>query len=294
MHARTIGRATLTALLLTACGAAETVDGAPPTVVAPSTDQIPTAPTEPSVPTSTLGETSATTLATTTGQLRVTQHQLSCCYTEGQVSFLTIRDAGGTEFAARQFQALGDVYPAIEIDLPVGSYLVESYQRPCDGNCGFLDPPTDQCSQTLDIQAGTSSFLTAAFGPGKGCTMSTTPTVPPSPVPDVFALREPYADCGMDFADEPTGPTASDMRSCLVDANAAGTTAELASYEAGNTEGSPDYFVYRTNADRTVEVFLPNLGRPTDGTWRRYTCTTLTPDARRGFILEDCSEPSTL
>ena len=31
--------------------------------------------------------------------------------------------------------------------LSPGRYRVISYQRPCDGNCGLLDPPTDRCAR---------------------------------------------------------------------------------------------------------------------------------------------------
>ena len=33
--------------------------------------------------------------------------------------------------------------------LPPGLYRVISNQRPCDGNCGFLDPPADRCARRV-------------------------------------------------------------------------------------------------------------------------------------------------
>jgi hypothetical protein len=52
--------------------------------------------------------------------------------------------------------------------------------------------------------------------------------------------------------------------------------------------------VYRTNADRTVDVYLPNMGVPSDGPWRRYSCGDLEADKERVFVLVDCTEPSQL
>ena len=80
-------------------------------------------------------------------------------------------------------------------------------------------------------------------------------------------------------------------RTCFAEANNAGHTAELSAYEAGATPGSPDFIVYRTNADRSVDVFLPNLGRDTDGPWRPYVCSGLRPDAAQGFALDSCTDP---
>ena len=46
------------------------------------------------------------------------------------------------------------------------------------------------------------------------------------PLPDEFALRQPYKDCGMDTSLEVPGGHSGLERDCLVDANAAGTEAE--------------------------------------------------------------------
>ena len=228
--------------------------------------------------------------------LRITQHQTECCYTEGQVSFLVVRDSAGSEVAFRSFQAINPIFPALQMDLPAGRYEVESYQRPCEGNCGSLDPPADRCQADVDLRAGESVFLTAEFAPGQGCAVEQTTAALDSPVPDDFAFRPAYGDCGVDFslemADE--GFAGGDERKCFLEANAAGQTAELSAYEAGSDPEAPDYLVYRTNADRTIEVYLPNMGRPSDSPWRRYTCSGLEADRERVFVLVDCTEPRQL
>lgn len=242
-------------------------------------------------PSSSPVSTVAPTTTVATGRLRVTQHQTSCCYTEGQVSFLTVRDGSGVVVAHRQFEAISMIVPVFDLGLPAGTYEIESYQQPCEGNCGALDPPTDKCTTQVDLAAGAEVFLTAAFAPGAGCSIDRTDTPLASPVPDVFAFREPYTVCGIDFSLEIEGDNPGRERICFADANKAGTTAELSAYEAGATPGSPDFLVYRANADGSVEVFLPNLGRDTDGPWRRYTCSGLHPDTARGFVLDGCTEP---
>ena len=226
-----------------------------------------------------------------TGHLRITQHQTSCCYTEGQVSFLTVRNASGREVVNREFQAINPILPVVDLWLSIGSYNVESYQRPCDGNCGSLDAVTDQCNLQIDVAAGAKVFLTASFAPGEGCSIEQTETALQSPVPDLFAFREPYEDCGLDFSLEMVGDVPGQGRTCFAEANAGGRAAELSAYQAGATPGSPDFIVYRTNADRSVDVFLPNLGRESDGPWRHYVCSGLRPDAVQGFALDGCTDP---
>lgn len=174
---------------------------------------------------------------------------------------------------------------------PIGTYDVESYQRPCDGNCGSLDATTDQCNLQIDVASGAEVFLTASFAPGEGCSIAQTETALQSPVPDLFAFREPYEDCGLDFSLEMVGDVPGQGRTYFAEANNGGRTAELSAYEAGATAGSPDFIVYRTNADGSVDVFLPNLGRESDGPWRHYVCSGLRPDAVQGFVLDGCTDP---
>ena len=263
-------------LTLAGCGSPSSSVGAPQssaTVSSPST------------------EPPTTTTTAVTGRLRITQHQTSCCYTEGQVSFLTVRDASGAEVANRVFQAINPILPVVDLDIPIGTYDVESFQRPCDGNCGSLDAATDQCKLQVDVAAGAEVFLTASFAPGEGCSIAQTDTALQSPVPDLFAFRKPYEDCGLDFSLEMVGDVPGPGRTCLAEANNGGRTAELSAYEAGATLNSPDYIVYRTNADGSVDVFLPNLGRESDGPWRHYGCSGLRPDAAQGFALVGCTDP---
>ena len=103
------------------------------------------------------------------GRLRISQHQTSCCYIEGQVSHLIVRDADGKEVVNRTFQTVDPGSPVVDRELEPGRYEIESYQQPCNGNCGYLDPPTDRCVQSVAVRAGGDLILTVEFAPGEGC-----------------------------------------------------------------------------------------------------------------------------
>jgi hypothetical protein len=55
-------------------------------------------------------------------------------------------------------------------DLKAGSYLIEAALRPCGGNCGFLDPPTDSCQAQVALTQDTA--LEVRFHYGQPCTIS--------------------------------------------------------------------------------------------------------------------------
>ena len=55
--------------------------------------------------------------------------------------------------------------------LPPASYRVIAYQRPCDGNCGYLDGPTERCDVTVQIRNRRPRRVTLEVTPGGGCTV---------------------------------------------------------------------------------------------------------------------------
>ena len=59
------------------------------------------------------------------------------------------------------------------LSLDPGTYRLVSYQRPCEGNCGYLDPPTDRCAREIVVEAGTPLAVTINLRPGAGCTIET-------------------------------------------------------------------------------------------------------------------------
>jgi hypothetical protein len=53
--------------------------------------------------------------------------------------------------------------------LPLARYRITAYQRPCDGNCGYLDGPTERCDTTVELRAGERRRVTLEVTPGAGC-----------------------------------------------------------------------------------------------------------------------------
>ena len=92
---------------------------------------------------------------------------LTGAYIEGSVSFLRVRDARGElvvdESAARRLRW------RVGRRLPPGRYRLTSFERPCDGNCSLLDPPTERCSRRIKIIAHGRTGVRATVRPGRGC-----------------------------------------------------------------------------------------------------------------------------
>jgi zinc D-Ala-D-Ala dipeptidase len=90
-------------------------------------------------------------------------------YVEGSVSFVRVRRLGGELVVARRVQR-----PRFRMWRRVapGRYRVISYQRPCAGNCGVLDPPTDRCARRVRVFSGGLTQVRVTVRPGRGCAMT--------------------------------------------------------------------------------------------------------------------------
>jgi zinc D-Ala-D-Ala dipeptidase len=90
-------------------------------------------------------------------------------YVEGSISFVRVRDSHGGLVVRRR-----TAKPRFRMrrSLRPGLYRVISYQRPCEGNCDFLDPPTDRCARRVRIRSGGLTEVAVTVRPGRGCTMS--------------------------------------------------------------------------------------------------------------------------
>jgi hypothetical protein len=55
------------------------------------------------------------------------------------------------------------------IRLAPGRYRLRSWARPCDGNCGYLDPPTDRCSAGVRVRAGRTTRIRITARAGAPC-----------------------------------------------------------------------------------------------------------------------------
>jgi hypothetical protein len=87
-------------------------------------------------------------------------------YIEGSISYLHLKR--GDRVVARR-SGSGPIRTRLKPH--AGLYRVVSYQRPCDGNCSELDPPTDRCSKRVRVYAGESSSARVVTKPGSGCTI---------------------------------------------------------------------------------------------------------------------------
>ena len=108
------------------------------------------------------------------GTIAVSQ-TVQCCYREGAVSFVLIRQTGNDKAAVRASRLLAPLEPTLIVatDLSPGRYMISTFQRPCDGNCDFLNPPVDQCSTgPVELRAGMRVDLLVSVIPFGGCTIS--------------------------------------------------------------------------------------------------------------------------
>jgi D-alanyl-D-alanine dipeptidase len=105
-------------------------------------------------------------------------------YVEGSVSYVRVRGVRGKPVVSRRVRR-----PRFRMQRRLGSgrYRVISYQRPCDGNCGFLDPPTDRCSRPVRILSDGLTQVSVRVRPGRRCTM--TRRALPARFPPVRRLR---------------------------------------------------------------------------------------------------------
>ncbi len=93
-------------------------------------------------------------------------------YMEGAIPFVRIKDSGGT-IVFEQAMDRHDASSTLRTDLPADDYVFESYERPCDANCGMLDPwEADSCTASLTLAGGQTQYLAVLVDAGHGCTVS--------------------------------------------------------------------------------------------------------------------------
>lgn len=123
--------------------------------------------------------------------LRIAQApQGGAYYFEGAVGYVTVTNADGQELYEDKLTNYLLPRFTAGFRLEPGAYVLRSYVRPCAGNCGVLDPPTEMCSAGFSIRASERLDATIRYRPGKGCTItldeaSPAPDASASPLPDV-------------------------------------------------------------------------------------------------------------
>lgn len=84
-------------------------------------------------------------------------------YVEGALSYVAVDGPTSEERRLEHGRA--------EIELAPGRYELRSWQRPCDGNCDSLDPPTDECSAKFEAHDGARLRASIVVRPGEGCSI---------------------------------------------------------------------------------------------------------------------------
>jgi len=100
---------------------------------------------------------------------------VQCCYREGSISYFVVRQVGSDRDSTRATRILAPLEPTLVLgaELTPGRYKIASFQRPCDGNCDFLNPPIDQCtSEPLDLRAGMVLNVLVSVVPFGGCVIT--------------------------------------------------------------------------------------------------------------------------
>ena len=93
-------------------------------------------------------------------------------YIEGSLSYLRVEAVGGeavVDGPATDGTQVRGRDPLLERPLPAGEYRLVSHQRPCQGNCSFLDPPTDRCERTVRLEPGATVTATVVLAQEGGC-----------------------------------------------------------------------------------------------------------------------------
>ena len=89
-------------------------------------------------------------------------------YAEGSYSYIRVERLDGDELLEEQFEQ----EEILHLRLDPGSYRFVSFQRPCDGSCDSLDPPTDECQRVIPVEKaepGRGISIEVRVIPGERC-----------------------------------------------------------------------------------------------------------------------------
>jgi hypothetical protein len=91
-------------------------------------------------------------------------------YAEGALSYVRIETPGEEKLVEVELQPTESGHEA-SIRLDPGEYRLVSWQRPCDGNCDSLDPPTDRCAEEFALEPGNALTAAIKVRAADGCTI---------------------------------------------------------------------------------------------------------------------------
>jgi len=107
-------------------------------------------------------------------QVRQVMDVSQSAYVEGSYSYIRVENTNGDKLLEERLPEATGHSPTFVSEtvlrLDPGEYRFVSFQRTCDGNCGSLDPPSDDCGEI--VRVGELVDLTVTVRPGEGCTFS--------------------------------------------------------------------------------------------------------------------------
>jgi hypothetical protein len=86
-------------------------------------------------------------------------------YIEGAYSYLKLKRTGGAVVFHRRYA--GRMH--LSRKFPVGRYWLVSYVRACDGNCDYLDAPSDRCAARFTLSRDESVHAVVRTAVGERC-----------------------------------------------------------------------------------------------------------------------------
>jgi len=81
-------------------------------------------------------------------------------FIEGSYTYFRIENASGDAVVRHRFT---DRPRKLTIRLRPGTYTLVTYERPCDGNCGYLDPPTARCESPFRVRRGSDVRVSVRY-----------------------------------------------------------------------------------------------------------------------------------
>jgi hypothetical protein len=88
-------------------------------------------------------------------------------YVEGSYSYVAVTAADGDDVLERRLPDANPTRTTVRLD--PGRYRLESWQRPCDGDCSRLGPPADRCARDFELRPRTPLLLRIDVRPSRGC-----------------------------------------------------------------------------------------------------------------------------
>ena len=87
-------------------------------------------------------------------------HLDGALFIEGSYTYFRIENAGGNVVRRHRFT---DGTRKLATKLLPGKYVLVTYERPCDGNCDYLDPPTARCESRFRVRSATPLKISVRY-----------------------------------------------------------------------------------------------------------------------------------